>query len=310
MWLINITFGLMSFSPVGSIEIKDTQSSFVLPLVAAIAWWGIRVITVYGEESLAKVITHGHSQHLPRVRKWLKGFLRAKAKRTLPFIVIGTIPLVSYYGLVNEVFANNYGINYRAILFFQAWFFWISFFFLLHVVYTGQRVITMHLRKKLRIRLFEIEQFSPICQLIIVNFLIPSLIITVITASAIANPYSEFDLILACIGLMVTVCFLTYPMLTIRRMLGMRREQSLERINRTLNVQIELEEMTNNRRLVDDHDRLQFVSDLLSVRKEINSISLWPMDMPFAAKMAMVAMIPIMSWVGAGLVSQLLKTVA
>ena len=309
MWLINIVFGLMSLSPIGELQSKDAQSAFIMPLVTAIAWWGISVIKAYSEESLAIVITHGHSQHFARVKKWLHQFLLLKTKKILPLVVIGTLPIVSFYGLKNEIFSHNYGFNPRSILFIQAWLTWVSFFLLLYVVYLGQRLITMHLHKKLRIRLFEIEQFSPICSLTIVNFFIPCLIITFTAASAIFNPYSEYDLLAAFVGLMVALCFLVYPMLTIRRVLGKRREQSLERINKVLNAQIDSEDITDNRRLVDDFERLQFVSDLLSVRKEINSISLWPMDMPFAAKMAMVAMIPILSWVGAGIVSQLLKVV-
>ena len=309
MWLINIVFGLLSLSPINELQSKDAQSAFIMPLVTAIAWWGISVITAYSEESLAIVITHGHGQHLARVKNWLHQFLHVKTKKILPLIVIGTLPIVSFYGLQNQIFSTNYGLNTRSILFIQAWLTWISFFLLLYVIYLGQRLISMHLHKKLRIRLFEIEQFSPICSLTIVNFVIPCLIVTFTAASAIFNPYSDYDLFVSLFGLIVTLCFLIYPMLTIRRVLGVRREQSLERINKVLNVQIESEDITDNRRLVDDFERLQFVSDLLSVRKEINSISLWPMDLPFAAKMAMVAMIPVLSWVGAGIVSQLLKVV-
>lgn len=310
MWFINILFGLMTFSPVGELQSTDAQVSFIMPLTAAIAWWGISVITTYSEDSLAKVITHGHSQHLPRVKKWLRTFFRMKSKRILPLIVIGTLPIVFFYAFINEVFSQRYGFNYRGILFVQAWITWVFYFLLLYVVYLGQRLITMHLKKKMRIRLFEIEQFSPLCHLTILNFFIPCLIITFTTASALLNPYSEFDLYVAFLSFIVILCFLTYPMFTIRHALGVRREQSLKRLNKVLNIQIESTEIVDNRRLVDDFERLQYVSDLLTVRKEINSMSLWPMDVPFVVKMGMIAMIPILSWVGAGIVSQLLKTIS
>ena len=280
-----------------------------MPISAAIAWWGAMVIKDYSKESLAKVITHGHPHHMPRVQTWLHDLIAIQVKKNLPLIVIGTLPIVSFYGYQNGVFNDNYGFNYRAILFFQAWITWVFFFCLLFLVYLGQRLITQHLEKKKRIRLFEIEQFSPICQLTIINFSIPCLIITVTAASAFLNPYSEFDMYATLLGFIVIFFFLTNPMLTIRRVLGVRREQSLKRLNKVLNMQIESKEVDDKRRLVDDFERLQYVSDLLTVRKEINSISLWPMDMPFVVKMGMVAMIPILSWIGAGIVSQLLKAV-
>lgn len=309
MWFINIVFGLIDFSATDVQQITDSQSAIVLPLVMAIAWWGIRVVIAFSEESLSAVITHGHSHHLPRMKKWLRTLLMSKSKSALPFIAIATLPIVSFFGYENGFFNGRLNLHYRDILFVQAWAAWISFISLLYIVYLGQRLITMHMHKKLRIRLFEIEQFSPICQLTIFNFFIPSAIVTITTASAMLNPYSDFDFVAVFIALTIVLCFLSFPMFTIRSVLGARKEQSLERINSALNAQIDSADINNNRRLVDDFERLQFVSDLLCVRKEINEINLWPMDTPFAIKMGIIAMIPIMSWIGAGIVSQLLKTV-
>jgi hypothetical protein len=94
----------------------------------------------------------------------------------------------------------------------------------------------------------------------------------------------------------------------VRKVIKKRKEIMLQRINQSLNEQMLMNTESNAyRRLVDDETRLQFISDLLIVRKEVNQAPLWPMSMPFTVKMMLILMLPILSWMGAGFVSQFLK---
>lgn len=309
LWLINILIGLLTFTPSTELEKSEAQNAFIVPMMLGVCWWGIRVVRSYSQHTLSKVITHNHAHHQARLSILLRQLLERKTSKALPVLVILSMPIVGFYSYVNGAFDGLSLLDNRLALVLQAWSMWSVFFVLMYTVFLGQRIISLHVRKKIRIKLFEIEQFSPFCQLILANFFLPCFIITLVAATAVLNPYSDIDLIVTSVTLTVVFCFLSYPIVSIRQTLGRRRELMLERLNEALNIQMEPDNINNKRRLVDDFERLQFVADLLAVRKEINNISLWPMDMPFAYKMAILALVPIFSWIGAGIVSQLLKQV-
>jgi hypothetical protein len=192
-----------------------------------------------------------------------------------------------------------------AALVLPLWFCLINFIMALMVVF---QLLKIYTTKYLRVRLFEIEELSPLCNVVMVNLLLSFLIISTYAINGLFIDIPNTDKYLVLMGCLVLAFFLLSPMFLIRKVIRKRKEMMLERINQSLNEQMLANTDENSyRRLVDDETRLQFISDLLIVRKEINQAPLWPMRLPFTIKIVLILMLPILSWLGAGLVSQLLK---
>jgi len=306
---MNIVLGLLDISASTNADKLETQTALVIPIIAAFSWWGIRVGISLIETCLSQMITFAHKHHYDNTKQWLHVHIEKSIQKATPLVFFASFVVVTYYGLVNDVVRNFLDLDTRIVLFFQAWVAWFLFFKLLLVVYLGQKLIAQHLQKKRRIRIFEVEQFTHVCQLMIVNFFIPSTLITLTGLIAFFLHSSPIDMYVAALALLIVLTFTLYPAYLIRKVLGQQREKTLTRINETLNIQMESKHLNDKRRLVDDFERLQFVSDLLAIRKEVNGISLWPINLPFTVQIAILAFIPILSWTGAGIVSQVLKSV-
>lgn len=106
------------------------------------------------------------------------------------------------------------------------------------------------------------------------------------------------------------VLILFQPILEAHNVVDKRRSLTLARINDSLKIEMSPEKRFSvTRRLVDDDNRLQFISDLLTVRTEIERAPSWPLTLPFTLKILALILLPMLSWTGAGLVSQLIKVV-
>jgi hypothetical protein len=143
---------------------------------------------------------------------------------------------------------------------------------------------------------------------VIVNFLLSFLTISAYSINGLFVDIPDTDKYVVLTVCLVIAFFLLSPIYLIRKVIKKRKEMMLERINESLNEQILVNsDGSSYRRLVDNDIRLQFISDLLIVRKEVNQAPLWPMSVPFAVKMMLILMLPVLSWMGAGFVSQFLK---
>ena len=113
----------------------------------------------------------------------------------------------------------------------------------------------------------------------------------------------------------VTVCIFFFTRSTfistyleVHRVVAQKRMLTLTRINDSLKIEISPEKRVSvTRRLVDNDSRLQFISDLLTVRTEIERAPSWPLTFPFTLKIFALILLPMLSWTGAGLVSQVIK---
>ena len=312
-WTVNYLFGFISFEyPRQSPLARDAGAAFVLPILTALLWWGQLVSTSFAIKALSHVASHRRRRNTKKLEKIFENIIDTNLKKFRVTILFCAIFIAFNYlyweGLFAPIENQNHQGQYRYILFVQAlpfWFCLINFILALIVVFQLTKIYTI---KYLRVRLFEIEEFSPLCNVVMVNFLFSFLTISTYGINGLFIEIPNIDKYVVLIGCLVLAFFLFFPIFIIRKVIKERKEMMLERINHSLNEQM----LTNTdgssyRRLVDDDIRLQFISDLLIVRKEVNQAPLWPMSVPFTVKMMLILMLPIVSWMGAGLVSQLLK---
>ncbi|WP_395343169.1 hypothetical protein PN836_002795 [Ningiella sp. W23] len=198
--------------------------------------------------------------------------------------------------------------TYRYLLFAQAIPIWTSILYILFTMILLFQILTKHIKRYLRVRLFEIELLKPLSEIIFTNFFVAISIIAVYPLNALVYDLPFIELVLMFVFSCLTLALLCYPVIVTRQTLLIRKEQMLERLNHSLSEQMSTTSaLSNNRRLVDDDSRVKFISDLLLVRKEIGNTGITAIDLPFSFKLSLLMLIPLVSWVGAALVSQLLK---
>lgn len=312
-WAVNYLFGFMSLEyPKQSSLARDAGSAVVLPLLTALLWWGKLVSTSFAVKALSYVASHRRSRNITKLAKTFEHIIYTNLKKFRLIIFVCACLIAFSYLYWEGVFApienQEQQSQYRYVLLLQAlpfWFCIINFFVSLVVVF---QISKIYITKYLRVRLFEIEELSPLCNVVVVYFLISFLAVTTYTINGIFFVLPDVDIYILFFSCSVLAFFLFSPIFLVQKVLKNRKEIMLERINNSLNEQMLMNTNGNSyRRLVDDETRLQFISDLLIVRKEVNQAPLWPMSVPFTVKIILILMLPILSWMGAGVVSQSLK---
>lgn len=311
-WSLNWYMGFISFShPRDSLSARNAGAALMMPLMTAVAWWGCRACLLNGSTNLSKVIEHRRRKTANHVSSLLAVTLDAALRRAMPSVVL----LAACIGTV-YLFFERLLVNVQAdmeLLFLSAQIFplWTAILALIYATFIVFSLMSRHIRHHLRVRLFEIERLQPVCNLVVVNFLISSALISLYSINILVVNLPRTDLLII-VGMLGVILFsLLYPMYLIRRAVAYRKHATLERLNHSLNSQLgNPEEKGEDRRLVDDEAKLQYISDLLTVRKEVMDAPLWPINLPFTVKLLGLISLPLVSWIGAGLVSQLLKLAA
>jgi hypothetical protein len=312
-WFLNYFLGFISFvyDP-NSVLARDAGAAFTLPLMICLLWWGKRMCLTVGAKNLAFVASHRHRRNNQRLFILFMHIMQRKIRRLQPYLIL-TATAISFTYLYSEALfivsdSSSSPSQYRFILLLQALPFWICILNFIAVLLIIYRLTNIYLTKYWKVRLFEIEIMGPICNMVVVNFLVSALLISVYPINALFVTLPETDRIALLFFSFFSASLLLYPILLVQRAFKKRKEQTLVRINSALNQQIEHPASeTDCRRLVDDDIRLQFVADLLVVRKEVHRAPMWPMDLPFTIKMSVILMLPMASWVGAGIISQIIK---
>lgn len=312
-WLLNYFLGFISLEHLPtSIAARDAGAAFTLPLMTGLLWWGKSLCLDSGAKNLSKVISHRRRTNIERLSHLLSNILGKKLQR-FSLRILSISILISFTYLYSEglFFINDTTkdtSSYRFILLIQAIPFWISILYFITSLVLIYRLTHSYLAKYWRVRLFEIEVMIPICNMVVTNFLVSALLIAVYPLNTLFVTLPDTDqkglLLFSCLA----AGLLFYPIILVQQAIKKRKEQTLFRINHSLNNQLDQPTAKQvRRRLVDDDVRLQFIADLLVVRKEVHRAPMWPMNTPFTLKMGLILMLPLASWIGAGVISQLLK---
>lgn len=150
----------------------------------------------------------------------------------------------------------------------------------------------------------------PLCKLVLHNFCLTSILLAIYSVTFLFVDVPLTDAMLLSVISLLIVLLLLQPILEVHSVVSKRRSLTLARINESLKMETSPEmRVTETRRLVDDDTRLQFISDLLTVRTEVERAPSWPLTLPFTLKILVLILLPMLSWTGAGLMSQLIKVI-
>ena len=309
--VLNYLFGFMAFEyQRGSSQARELASAIIFPLLTSLSLVGIVFSLQVSIGNLAPLIAYRKPKNHEQIETLLSGIFFKNYLRKLPYVVLMTLFAVYVYwqSLQNShlysVQAKQYLLVTQAI---PLWFCMFSFILSVMIV---MRIMAKHVSKSLRVRLFEIERMQPFGNVILVNFFITSVLLSVYQIQLFFGPLLLAEIILTALFMLTAVTLFIWTIYVMRLKLHGSREVMLDRINESLNIQLsKAPETLSARRLVDDKLRVQFISDLLMVRKEIGQINLIPIDLPLTYKLVLLMLLPFVSWVGAALVSQTLQSV-
>ncbi|WP_414830496.1 hypothetical protein [Alteromonas sp. H39] len=309
---VNSLLGFISFShPPDSLAARDAGAAFVIPILTAMAWWGYRINVVKASQYLAAVISHRRHDNLSRMEGWLVRIMVSRVEQLRWMLVIAALVLSTAYLVSQEITATLGDEPRRIILLVQAFPLWLSILHVLTANVLTLKFLRKHLNQYFRVRLFEIERLRPVCHLVVTNFLVASLLLTIFGLNALFITLPLADALLMLVFSLVILLILLQPVIEMSKIVSLRREMTLSRINDTLKIQLKgaSAPQKDDRRLVDNTARLQFISDLLTVRKEISNAPVWPMTFPSTIKIVVLMVLPVVSWTGSGVVAQLMKQI-
>ncbi|TRY30377.1 hypothetical protein [Aliiglaciecola sp. M165] len=314
LWLFNYSLGFISIEQDRtSVLARDAGAAVVLPLLTALLWWSRNVCIVSCANSLGYIASHRRTRKQSKlVHHFEKIIINRLSKLNAVIAVLAAMIATLYLsseGLFNVQETSVYQVSeYRYLLLLQALPLWFCLLSYITTLYFILRLVFLYCSKYMRVRLFEVEEMSPICDLIVVNFLFATLLISTYPINSFFVDIPKTDQFLMLFFAIIIAGILLVPIYWVQSVIRLRKDRSLTRVNDSLNAQLDKNHTQSaQRRLVDDDVRLQYISDLLVVRKEIQRAPVWPMNVPFALKMLFILTIPLLSWTGAGIISQMIK---
>jgi hypothetical protein len=216
-WVVNYFFGFISLEySRQSILARDAGAAVVLPLLTALLWWGKLVSTSFTIKALSYVASHRRRRNTTKLAKTFELIIDTNLKKFRLIILVCASLIAFNYLYWGGVFAPLQN-QFRYILLLQAlplWLCIINFFAALIVSFHFSK---MYITKYLRIRLFEIEELGPLCNVVIVNTLICFVAISTYTINGLFFDLPDVDKYIMLLGCLVLVFFLLSPIFLFER---------------------------------------------------------------------------------------------
>lgn len=310
-WTLNFQLGFLSEQNIASdMDARDAGAALVLPALTAFLIMGNLAINKVGANALAQLSSVNKTWDTKRLKSHFTHFLNLNTIRCLKFVIVLAVVAASTYLIASGVLFYESTNDMRVVLLLQAVPLWTSILLILNSIYNVYRVLRKILRYRLRLSLFEVEKLSPIGHFLITVFFIFCGALAIYALNILFIPLSTIDIALITVFSLIMLAALILPLNTLQTTLTQQKQEALQNLNLQLLEHIgQSNKAKTNRRLVDDHKRLQYVSDLLLVRKELSSQSSMPVSQSTVIKLMVLFFLPLLSWVGAGVVSQMLKII-
>lgn len=307
----NAALGFISFGlDPSSLAARDSATALTAPFLVAFAWWAHRQTVDKSSVYLSFLLSHRRKKRRDKVEERIRVIISENLRKSF-FPVFALAVFLACFYILSQGIADTLGDEpKRTFLIAQAIPIWTTGLFLLAANVAVLRFIKRHLRKHFRVRLFEIEHLRPLCMLVLHNFFIASVYLCIFAVSFIFITVTTADVFLLTVFSLIILLVLFQPIFEVHNVVADKKSKALERINEVLKKEtLETYSKSATRRLVDSDTKLQFISDLLTVRSEIEGAPSWPLTLPFAIKVSFLVFLPLLSWTGAGLVSQAIKQV-
>ena len=311
-WSCNYLLGLYNFDTMAfdTNAGKDTGAAISLPLVTAFALFGNLLVRVTTAKAISR-IRYQKAAHYLKYSTFAEKLLSSKLKRATPYLLGVTVLLSLGYFSTHQLYDVSNPLSVftqaRSVLILQTWVCWFFMLRLFLSIFYSTRMTIHFVSTKIAVRLFRIDELKPISKIVMINFVAPALVVGIQPLFWINSAAPELDLLLIMFALFLLLLAISVPIYLIKKELKRKKMLSIERINDAIDAALQADRK-KQRRLVDSDNRLQYVSDLLTVRNEIGESKEWPVDIPFIIKVSVLFCLPLIGWVASSLIDNLVKS--
>ncbi|MFC6439534.1 hypothetical protein [Bowmanella sp. JS7-9] len=309
--MTNWLLGLLAFNsvPYDSVQAKDAGAALAFPIISGFMIFSFQFCLRSLANSISLLSHTKVRKQKIEYRLWL--FFEQKIKRNIPQLLTLSAFLTSSYLIANGlVFSNDNegGIEVlRLYLFVQCFFFWLMLCTLIYTLYFSTRTLLHYINFRVRIRLFQLEMLTPALKTGWINFVVTSLVISLQPLFWIHSSPPNIDMFFIIFALISSLFFFGYPVININRTMSNKKSMAVQRINSAIDEALH-SGPKQYRRLVDNDQKLQYVSDLLTVRQEILETKTWLLDFPFMIRIGLLIFIPAFSWIASSIIDNLVKS--
>lgn len=314
-WVLNYQLGFFTLDTTQpDYVLRDASAAFVCPLISAVLIYSNVLFIRLGSESLARISIINTERDCAKAQRRFTQFLLRFQLLSFGLTLFISFCIAVLYLHFSGFWIANPEQEFRWVLLAQIFPFWIMLVMLVLTIYKVQLSLRLLLAKFARISLFESEKLKPISDFLFASFFAYCFHMLLYLLVTLFVDLLWLDIVI--LGIISGITFLVQiaPLNMMQTKIRVQKERTINAINKLLSEQLTQQQRDQNvhdnaphRRLVDDSNRLEHTSDLLLVRQEIKTISTLPVTVPTMMKLLFILMIPFFSWVGAGVVSQLLK---
>lgn len=308
-WCLNYVFGLLVVVPESTeIAAIEAGAAFVIPMLTAFILTGNHLIIAAGSRAIAKIIAIKRPSRTQTLKMRIARMLiNARRRQILNVLILASFCATAYL-LLSGVLDDQLHSAFWWVIYVQAIPLWSVIILCIMSVTHVYLLLKKCLLLGSRLSLFEVEKLAPAGDVMLTVFFVLSVAVGIYSLNAFFVDMPAIDIALISLGVLLTLVCLAVPLKVLQSSLVQKKATLLKTLNKQLSDNVnQSTSLENKRRLVDDTHRLQYVSDLLLVRKEISNITSIPISQPTIIKLSLLLFLPVLSWIGAGTVSQLLK---
>lgn len=298
------------------IRTREVGTMLIVPFLTFIFWVSKRFSIKVTFKNLALIASHRRRRSSEVLESNFEKLLTRKLKspKWLLLVLAACLAVVDsqfdFFYVSSTAYFQSGAFNGLILL--QLVFFWMTLLNFAFTLYLSTNLCRIYTLRYSRVQLIEVEELTPLSSIVMMNFLLVSIplcfypLYSLFTTMNAHDKYILLALALASLGWTI------HPLIMIYKNINVRKTNALSYLNFEIKQQLRLPENALDKtdrqnRLVDSEARVQRLSDLLLLKKELINVPTLPLNVPFAIKLFLLLLLPLLSWVGAGTLSTLLK---
>jgi len=310
--LLNVAMGYVFLPDSGTtdLQLRDMGAALALPLISGLCMFFLPLLGRKAQGSILKAAELSGSS-MRHASVYARHIERTPQRTLRLAIVLGTTIALAYMAAAGLLYIESLDTvtNLRRIpLILEAVYFWIAVVLMLSSLSRITVLLTRFATNDLRIELFHIEELVPLANTVLWNIVSISAALALTPILWLGRGVPKLDIPLVLGVMVVTLYLLFFPIFKVRQAVVRRKQQALGRIRDALKFATRSDDL-KKRRLTDDVKRLEEINNLVGVREEISRTKEWPITLPVGLRVALIVLVPPVSWVAASLVEWMVQQV-
>jgi hypothetical protein len=291
-------------------QYRDMGGALALPLISGFCLFFLPVLGRKAQASILKAAELSGSS-MRHARVYARHIERAPLRNLRLALLVGTTIAIAYLATAGLLYIDSIDTtaNLKRIpLLLQSIYFWVAIILLLSSLSRITVLLTRFATNDLRIELFHIEELVPLANTVLWNTVSISAGLALTPILWLGREVPKLDIPLVMGVMAVTLYLLFFPIVKVRQAVLERKQLALERIRDALKSATRSDDQ-KRRRLTDSVKRLEEINNLVGVREEISRTREWPITVPVGIRVALIVLVPPISWIGASLIDWLVQQV-